>query len=69
MQQKVGSCFHNQSVSLCRFIRELSLLILRDSKEKSLLFPVIFVPRVGILFMWLFSLGLLKDYFFAFSQT
>jgi hypothetical protein len=41
-------------------------LILSDIKEKPLL-PVIFVVRVGILFMWLSSLGLLKDYFFAFS--
>jgi hypothetical protein len=47
----------------------LSPLILRKIKGKSLLLPVIFIFRVGILFMWLFSLGLLKDYFFAFSQT
>ena len=34
---------------------ELSPLILRDIKEKSLLLPVIFVVRVGILFLWLSS--------------
>ena len=39
------------SVRLCLFIGELSLLILRDIKEKSLLLPVIFVVRVRILFM------------------
>jgi hypothetical protein len=51
MQKNVGSYLSNQSVSLCFFIGELSLLILRDIKEKSLLLPVIFVVRVGILFM------------------
>jgi hypothetical protein len=40
------------------FIEELSPLILRDIKEKSLLLPVIFVVRVEILFMWLSSLDL-----------
>ena len=34
---------------------ELSPLILRDIKEKSLLLSVIFVVRIGILFMWLSS--------------
>jgi hypothetical protein len=69
VQQNVGSCLPNQSVSLCLFIGELSPLILRYIKEKSLLLPDIFVARVGILFMWLFSLGLLQDYFLAFSQA
>jgi hypothetical protein len=67
MQQKVGSCLCNQSVHLCLFIGELNPLILRDNEDKSLFLPVIFVARVGILFMWLSSLGLLKDYFLAFS--
>jgi hypothetical protein len=69
MQQHVGSCLCNQSVSLCFFIVELSPLILRDTKAKSLLLPVIFVVRVGILFMWLSSLDLLKDYFLGFSRA
>jgi hypothetical protein len=69
MQQNVGSCLLNQSVSLCLFIRELRPMILRVIKRKSLLLPVIFVVRVGILFMWLSSLGLLKDYFLAFSRA
>ena len=34
---------------------ELSPLILRDIKENQLLLPVIFIVRVGILFMLLFS--------------
>ena len=55
MQQNVGSCLCSQSVSLCLFIGELSQFILRDIKEKSLLLPVIFVVRIGILFMWLSS--------------
>jgi hypothetical protein len=55
MQQNVASYLCNQSVNLCIFIGELSPLVLRDIKEKSLLLPVIFVVRVGILFMWLAS--------------
>ena len=51
------------------FIWVLRPLILRNIKEKSLLLPVIFVVRIGILFMWLSSLGLLKDYFLAFSRS
>jgi hypothetical protein len=51
MHQNVGSCLCSQSVSLCLFIRVLSPLILRDIKEKYLLLPVIFVLRVGILFL------------------
>jgi hypothetical protein len=70
--QNVGSCLCSLSVSLCLFIGELSPLILRDIKEKSLLLPIIFVVRVGILFFWFFFfflLGLLKDYFISFSKT
>jgi hypothetical protein len=37
------------------FIGEFSPLILRDIKEKKLLFAIIFVVKVGILFLWLFS--------------
>jgi hypothetical protein len=37
--------------SICLFIEELILLILRDIMEKSFLLPAIFVVRVGILFM------------------
>jgi hypothetical protein len=48
MQQNVGSCLCNQSVSLYLFIGELSPLILRVIKENSLLLPVIFDVRVGI---------------------
>ena len=68
MQQGVGTCLCKQSVTLCLFIGQLSPLLLRDIKEKSLLLPVTFV-RVGILFMCLSSLGLLKDYFLAFSRA
>jgi hypothetical protein len=67
MQQNVVSYLYSQSVSLSLFIGELSPFILGDIKEK-LLLPVIFVVRVGILFMWLSSLGLLKDYFLDFSR-
>ena len=62
-QQKVGSCFCSQSVSLCHFIGELSLLILRDIKEKYLLLPVIFVVRVGFCSCGCLPLGLLKAFF------
>ena len=69
MQQNVGSCLCNQSVSLHLFIRELSPLILRDKEEKALFLPVFIVVKVEILFLWLFFLGLLKDYFLAFSRA
>jgi hypothetical protein len=52
---KLGSCLCSQSISLCRFIGELSLLILTYSKLKKWLLPVIFVVRVGILFLRLSS--------------
>ena len=52
MKQNAGSCLHIKSISLCLFIVDLSPLILRDIKKKSLLVPVIFVFRDGILFMW-----------------
>ena len=67
MQQNVGYYLCNHSVSLCLFIGELSALILRDIKEKQLLLPVIFVVRVGILFLWISSFrfveGLLSCFF------
>jgi hypothetical protein len=68
---KNGSCLYNQSISLPLFIGGLSPLILRDIKEKSLLFPVIFVVRIGILFMWLSSrfVGRLLSCFFLKSST
>ena len=40
-QQNVGSCFRNQSLSLCLFIGELSPLILSDINDQWLLTPVI----------------------------
>ena len=60
MQQNVGSCLCIQSVSLWLCIGELSPLILRDIKEKSLLLPVIFVVRVRILFLQLSSFGFVE---------
>jgi hypothetical protein len=42
MQQNVGSCLCNQFFSLCLLIGELSPLILRNIKEKSLLLLVYF---------------------------
>jgi hypothetical protein len=68
MQQNAGSRLCSQSVSLCLFIWELSPLILRIIMEKKLFFPVVFVVRIEILFLWLSSLGLLKDYFLTFSR-
>jgi hypothetical protein len=40
MQQNVGSYLHSQFVILCLFIEELSPLMLRDIKKKSLVLPV-----------------------------
>ena len=34
MQQNAGSCLHIQSVSLCLFIGEFSLLMLRDIRDQ-----------------------------------
>ena len=64
----VRSYLHSQSFSLCLFIGELSQLILRDIKEKLLLFHVIFVA-MDLVFCscGYLLLGLLKDYFLAFS--
>jgi hypothetical protein len=42
--------------------------MLREMKEKCLLLPVIFVVKVGILFLHCLPLGLLKDYFLPFSR-
>ena len=39
---------------------QLSPLILRDIKEKSLLLPIIFVVNVGILFLWLSSFSFVE---------
>ena len=66
-QQNAGSSLCSQSISLCFLIGEFSLLMLREIKEKQLLLPVIFVVKVGILFLWLsyfrFVEGLLSCFF------
>ena len=51
----LGPVYVTSLVVYVYFIEEFSPLILRDIKEKSLLLPVIFLVRVGILFMWLSS--------------
>ena len=53
-------------VSLCLFIGELSPFILRDIKEKSLLLPVIFVVRGGIIFVWLSSFRFVERRLYSF---
>ena len=72
MQQNIGSFLPNQSLSLCLFIGELSSLILRDIKEEALIFPVLLL--LLLLELEFYScgyllLGLLKDYFLAFSRV
>jgi hypothetical protein len=69
MQQNVWSCLCSQFVCLCLFIGELNPLIFRDIKKKLLLLPVIFVTRVGVLFLQLSSCYFLKVYFPAFSRV
>ena len=63
----LGPVYVTSLVVYVYFIEEFSPLILRDIKEKSLLFPVIFVVRVGILFTRLYSFRfverLLSDFF------
>ena len=54
------SCSCSQSVNLCVFIGDLSPLILRDINEKQLLLPIIFVVKVGILFLWLSSFSFVE---------
>ena len=72
MQQNIGSFLPNQSLSLCLFSEELSSLILRDIKEEALIFPVLLL--LLLLELEFYScgyllLGLLKDYFLAFSKV
>ena len=72
MQQNIGSFLPNQSLSLCLFTGELSSLILRDIKEEALIFPVLLL--LLLLELEFYScgyllLGLLKDYFLAFSRA
>ena len=72
MQQNIGSFLPNQSLSLCLFSGELSSLILRDIKEEALIFPVLLL--LLLLELEFYScgyllLGLLKDYFLAFSRA
>ena len=66
MQQNVRFCLCNQSVSLCLFIGELILVILRDIMQKQLLLPVIFVVRFGVLFLWLSSFSFVEGLLFCF---
>jgi hypothetical protein len=70
MQPSVGSCLHNQCVSL-RFIGELCPLILRDIREKSLSLPVIFVAgNLIICVVSFFSCFCCKMFnFFLFPQV
>ena len=72
MQLNIGSFLPNQSLSLCLFSGELSSLILRDIKEEALIFPVLLL--LLLLELEFYScgyllLGLLKDYFLAFSKV
>ena len=75
MQQNIGSFLPNQSLSLCLFSGELSSLILRDIKEEALIFPVLLLLLLLLLLELEFYscgyllLGLLKDYFLAFSKV
>ena len=69
MQQNVGSCFHDQSVSVCIFIGELNQLILRDIKEKPLLLPVILLLELRFCSCGYLLLSYLKDYFLVFSRA
>ena len=72
MQQNIGSFLPNQSLSLCLFIGELSSLILRDIKEEALIFPVLLLLLLVELEFYscgYLLLGLLKDYFLAFSKV
>jgi hypothetical protein len=64
---KMMGAIYIASLLVCLFVLELIPLILRDIKEKQLLLPVIFVFRVGVLFLWLSSFkfveGLLSCFF------
>jgi hypothetical protein len=56
MQQNVGSCLCNKSISLCLFTGKLSPFILKDIKEnKVIVASCYFVVRREIMFMWLSS--------------
>ena len=61
MQQNVGSCLCDKSISLCLFTGELSPFILKDIKEnKAIVTSCYFVVRGGIMFMWLSSFWFVK---------
>ena len=66
-QQNVGSCLCSQSVSLCLFIGGLSPLILRDIKENNFWFLLFLLLELGFCICGCLLLGVLKDYFLAFS--
>jgi hypothetical protein len=58
--ENTGSSLHWIVCCLCLFIGELSPLMLRDIKEKSLFLPVIFVVKGGIMFVWFSSFGFVE---------
>ena len=64
MQQNVGSCLCIQSVSLCLFIGELSPLMLSNCY-----FLLFLLLEVELCLCGYLLLGLLKDYFLAFSRV
>jgi hypothetical protein len=69
MQQNIGSCLCSQSASLCLFIAELSPLTLRDIKENNGCFLLFLLLQLGFCSYDYLLLGLLKDYFLAFSRA
>ena len=68
MQQNV-LCLCNQSPSLCLFIGELNPLILRDIKENHCCFLLFLLLELEFCSCGYLLLGLLKDYFLAFSRA
>ena len=62
MQQNVVSCLCIQSVSLYLFIGELNPLILRDIKERRLLFSDMFVFVSDFMCLWLSAFDFVVRY-------
>ena len=69
MQQNVRLSLHSQSISLCVFIGELSPLILEILRNSNFYFLLFVLIELGFCSCCYLLLGLLKDYFLAFSRA
>ena len=69
MQQNVETCLHNQSLSLFFFIKGIEYIDIKNIKENPCCFLLFLLLEFEFCSCGYLLLGLLKDYFFAFSQA